>query len=200
MSPTKQIEPPKRIKRSLFIGGETPLDHIEVFAVACMAACGTSEKELHERFNIELDELNVFLGPNASMLGDSWAEHLITTYMDACKEEDNAEKALSRFNKAAKIIVGWYDCCCSMLDLYSSFAPSEELPDLASFSALLLRYCAEGIVHEILNKEAAEDVADQAKTFAVACEYLSYLSGEGTQDDTAVLGQLKAPPITQVTL
>jgi len=200
MSLHTEIEPPQRVQRSLFVEGANPLDPVEVFAIACMAACGTPEREIHERFNVELEDLNLFLSPNTSMLGDSWAEHLITTYMEACKKEKDADQSLARFNNAAKIIVGWYDCCCSMLDLYSSFAPNETLPDLASFSALLLRYCAEGIVHEILEKESANDVAEQATTFAVACEYLKYLIDEGTQDDTAVIGQLKAPPITQIKL
>ena len=106
MSPTKQIDPPERVQRSLFVGGVNPLDPIEVFAIACMAACGTSEREIHERFNVEVEELEIFLSPNTSMLGDSWAEHLITTYMDACKKEKDADKALARFNNAAKIIIG----------------------------------------------------------------------------------------------
>ena len=120
MTVTDQLVPPDRVKRSLFIGEKNPLDPIEVFAIACMAACGTSEREIHERFNVGVEELELFLSPNTSMLGDSWGEHLITTYMDACKKEDDSDKALLRFNNAAKVIIGWYDCCCSMLDLYSS--------------------------------------------------------------------------------
>jgi hypothetical protein len=201
MSPTAQINAPPRIERSLFVDGTNPLDPIEVFAVACMAACGISEREIYERFNIPLEELSLFLSPNTSMLGDSWGEHLITTYMDACKEqEEEADRALKRFNNSAKIIIGWYDCCSSMLDLYADFEPGAPLPDLASFSSLLIRYCSNGTVYEILNKEAAEQVEESATTFAVACEYLRYLSEQGTQDDTAVVGQLKAPPLPSITI
>ena len=192
MSPTIQIDTPPRIERSLFVDGTNPLDPIEVFAIACMAACGISEREIYERFNIPLEELSLFLSPNTSMLGDSWGEHLITTYMSACKKEKEVDRALSRFNNSAKIIIGWYDCCSSMLDLYADFEPSAPLPDLASFSSLLIIYCANGTVYEILNKEAAEQVEESAATFALACEYLRHLSEQGTQDDTAVIGQLKA--------
>tara|TARA_R110000765_G_scaffold26839_1_gene65544 strand:- start:166 stop:768 length:603 start_codon:yes stop_codon:yes gene_type:complete len=192
MSPTAQIDPPPRIGRSLFVDGTHPLDSIEVFAIACMAACGISEREIYERFNIPREELRFFLSPNTSMLGDSWGEHIITTYMEACKKEKEIDRALSRFNKSAKIIIGWYDCCGSMLDLYADLEPSAPLPDLGSFSSLLIRYCANGTVYEILNKEAAEQVEESATTFAVACKYLRHLIEQGTQDDTAIVGQLKA--------
>jgi len=192
MSPTPTIAPPSRIDRSLFIGGTNTMGPLEVFAIACMPACGVSEREICERFNIPLEELSLFLSPNISMLGDSWGEHLITTYMDACKKEKEADRAIVRFNNAAKIIVGWYDCCSSMLDLYADLEPDSPLPDLASFSSVLIRYCSNGAVYEILSKETAEQVEGSATEFATACEYLRHLSEQGTQDDTAVVGQLKA--------
>lgn len=179
-------------QRTLFDGEENSLNAIDVFAVACMSACGTEAIDISSTFQINQDEVDLFVSPQVSMLGDSWAEHIVTTYMDACVKEEDEEKALNRFNNSVKIILHWYDCCATMLGLYKGLEPGQTLPDLASFSHTLLICSESGIVGHLLSEDVAVQVTEAAEKFQVAKEYLEYLIGTGRQDDTAVNGQLKA--------
>ena len=185
---TEETYPP----RSLFVGEENCLSSVDVFAVACMAACGTSVHEIKETFMLTRKEVHLFTDSRASMLGDSWAEHIITYYMEACTKEEDPEKAINRFNNAVKMILHWYDCCSTMLTMYAGLEPDQPLPDLASFASTLLICSKTGIVSQLLNEEVADQVIDAAKKFSVACEYLEHLIQQGSQDDTAIVGQLKA--------
>ena len=183
---------PSQENRSLFVGNKNVLGATEVFAIACMSACGTSAEEISEKFRIEESEVSLFTEPNPSMLGDSWAEHIITTYMDACQQEENPKRALERFNNAVKRILHWYDCCGTMLTMYAGLEPQHLLPDLASFASTMLVCTKAGLVEQLLAEDVAGQVIEAANTFSVACEYIDYLMQTGNRDDTAVAGQLRA--------